>query len=98
MVDLPWHDYLTAMNIAPRLSQFNRPTSERSDVIPSDVEEAVRTLLRWAGDDPDREGLIDTPRRVARAWQEYCRGYVEDLALHLECTFEEAGGYEDIVL
>ena len=48
--------------------------------VPKEVGEAVRTLIRWAGDDPDREGLLDTPRRVARAWREYARGYAEDPA------------------
>jgi GTP cyclohydrolase I len=66
--------------------------------IPTDVSEAVRTLIRWAGDDPDREGLLDTPRRVARAWKEYARGYAEDPAAHLSRTFEEVGGYDEIVL
>jgi GTP cyclohydrolase I len=70
------------------------PASE----IPSEVKEAVRTLIRWAGDDPDREGLIDTPRRVACAWKEYARGYAEDPAVHLSRTFEEVGGYDEIVL
>jgi GTP cyclohydrolase I len=72
-------------------------SSPRVDV-PSDVEEAVRTLIRWAGDDPDREGLLDTPRRMARAWHEYARGYREDPAKHLSRTFEEVGGYDEIVL
>jgi len=66
--------------------------------IPAEVGEAVRTLIRWAGDDPDREGLLDTPRRVAKAWREYARGYAEDPALHLRRTFEEVGGYDEIVL
>jgi GTP cyclohydrolase I len=66
--------------------------------IPRDVSEAVRTLIRWAGDDPDREGLLDTPRRVARAWKEYSRGYAEDPAAHLSRTFDEVGGYDEIVL
>ncbi|WP_129792537.1 GTP cyclohydrolase I FolE [Sphingosinicella sp. CPCC 101087] len=66
--------------------------------IPEAVQEAVRTLIRWAGDDPDREGLRDTPRRVARAWREYARGYSEDPAQHLSRTFEEVGGYDEIVL
>jgi GTP cyclohydrolase I len=66
--------------------------------VPSEVSEAVRTLIRWTGDDPDREGLLDTPRRVARAWREYARGYAEDPAVHLARTFEEVGGYDEIVL
>lgn len=66
--------------------------------VPHDVQEAVRTLLRWAGDDPDREGLLDTPERVGRAWKEYCAGYEEDPALHLQRTFEEVAGYDEVVL
>jgi GTP cyclohydrolase I len=66
--------------------------------VPEEVREAVRTLIRWAGDDPDREGLLDTPARVARAWKEYARGYAEDPAHHLSRTFEEVGGYDEIVL
>ena len=66
--------------------------------IPNDVTQAIRTLIRWTGDDPDREGLADTPRRVARAWREYARGYQEDPAVHLSRTFEEVGGYDEIVL
>ena len=66
--------------------------------IPSDVLDAVRTIIRWAGDDPDREGLLDTPGRVARAWREYAKGYAEDPGLHLSRTFDEVGGYDEIVL
>ena len=66
--------------------------------VPEEVAEAVRTLIRWAGDDPAREGLLDTPQRVARAWKEYALGYNEDPALHLTRTFEEVGGYDEIVL
>lgn len=66
--------------------------------MPKDVLDAIRTLIRWAGDDPDREGLVDTPGRVARAWKEYCRGYAEDPLHHLDRTFEEVGGYDEIVL
>ena len=66
--------------------------------VPPHVEDAIKTLIRWAGDDPGREGLLDTPRRVARAWKEYCHGYAEDPAHHLSRTFEEVGGYDEIVL
>jgi GTP cyclohydrolase IA len=66
--------------------------------VPDEVAAAVRTLIRWSGDDPDREGLVDTPKRVARAWLEYCRGYQEDPGLHLSRTFDEVGGYDEVVL
>ena len=66
--------------------------------VPREVQDAVRTLIRWAGDDPEREGLLDTPKRVARAWKEYCQGYSEDPAQHLNRVFEEVGGYDEIVL
>lgn len=63
-----------------------------------EAEAAVRTLLAWMGDDPEREGLIDTPKRVVKAYSEIFGGYFEDPADHLQRTFEEVGGYEDIVL
>jgi GTP cyclohydrolase I len=66
--------------------------------IPAEVLASVATLLRWVGEDPEREGLVDTPRRVARAWREYCLGYDEDPAIHLARTFEEVGGYDEVVL
>ena len=72
--------------------------SPETPPVPEDVADAIRTLIRWAGDDPTREGLIDTPRRVAKAWREYCAGYAEDPAHHLSRVFEEVGGYDEIVL
>jgi len=72
--------------------------SEHGSDVPENVKDAIRTLIRWAGDDPEREGLLDTPRRVACAWREYARGYKEDPAVHLSRTFEEVGGYDEIVL
>ena len=66
--------------------------------VPDEVQEAIRTLIRWSGDDPAREGLIDTPKRVARAWKEYCQGYGDDPAIHLARQFEEVGGYDELVL
>jgi GTP cyclohydrolase I len=69
---------------------------DRPDI--AEVEAAVRTLLRWAGDDPAREGLLDTPNRVARAYREFFSGYAQDPQAVLSATFEEAGDYDDMVL
>jgi GTP cyclohydrolase I len=66
--------------------------------VPTEVEDAIRTLIRWTGDDPEREGLVETPKRVARAWKEYCEGYADDPAYHLSRIFHEVGGYDEIVL
>ncbi|SDP61723.1 GTP cyclohydrolase I [Phyllobacterium sp. YR620] len=68
-----------------------RPTQQ-------EAEDAVRTLLLWAGDNPDREGLLDTPERVAKSYKELFSGYGQDPAEVLGRTFEEIAGYEDIVL
>jgi GTP cyclohydrolase I len=62
------------------------------------AEEAVRTLIRWAGDDPEREGLLGTPDRVVRAWQEFFRGYDENPTEILARTFEEIEGYDEMVM
>ena len=75
---------LTAKNLT-------RPTRE-------EAEEAVRTLIAWAGDDPSREGLLDTPRRVTKAYKEFFAGYDEDPKAILSKTFKEVGGYDDIVM
>ena len=69
----------------------NAPTRE-------EAEAAVEVLLRWAGDDPTREGLVGTPGRVARAWKEFCVGYTEDPMEMLERTFEEVEGYDYMVM
>ena len=63
----------------------------------ADAEEAVRTLLSWAGDDPHREGLHDTPKRVARAYEEFFAGYGQDPVDYLTRTFEEVDGYDEMV-
>ena len=83
------------------MSSLVGPDEDREDgkvPVPEEVQEAIRTLIRWAGDDPTREGLLDTPKRVSRAWKEYCLGYQEDPAIHLSRVFEEVGGYNEIVL
>ena len=63
-----------------------------------EAEAAVRTLIAWAGDDPSREGLLDTPRRVTKAYGEFFAGYGQDPREILQRTFKEVGGYDDIVL
>lgn len=63
-----------------------------------EAEEAVRTLLRWAGDDPTRDGLHDTPARVVKAYEEYFRGYAEDPEAILQKTFEETEGYDEMIV
>ena len=64
----------------------------------SDAEAAVRTLIEWAGDDPDREGLLETPARVARAYRELFAGYETDPKDYLAKTFEEVAGYDELVI
>nr|WP_290887571.1 GTP cyclohydrolase I FolE [Arenimonas sp.] len=63
-----------------------------------EAEAAVRTLLRWAGDDPTREGLLDTPRRVVDAYGDWFSGYGEDPRAYLERTFEEVAGYDEMIV
>ncbi len=64
----------------------------------ADAEEAVRTLIRWAGDDPQREGLLDTPRRVAKSYREFFSGYDQDPAEILSRTFSETDGYDEMIV
>ncbi len=77
------------------MPKFTNSKSERPSR--SDAEEAVRTLIRWAGDDPGREGMIGTPARVVRAYEEWFAGYSQDPRDYLSRTFEEVGGYDEII-
>jgi GTP cyclohydrolase I len=70
----------------------------RSKPTQADAEAAVRTLIEWAGDDPAREGLLETPSRVAKAYRELFAGYESDPREYLERTFEEVGGYDELVV
>ena len=78
-------------HLVDKASLVDRPTRE-------EAEAAVRTLLRWAGDDPDREGLVDTPSRVARAYEEFFAGYAVDPVDLLARSFEETDGYDEMVV
>jgi GTP cyclohydrolase I len=73
------------------LKKINRPSRQ-------EAEEAVRTLIRWIGEDPEREGLRDTPKRVAKAYESLFSGYGQDPADELKRVFEEVNGYDDLVL
>ena len=84
-------DAVTPPNDIVRANEVVRPTQE-------EAEEAVRTLIAWAGDDPAREGLIDTPKRVVNAYKEWFKGYEEDPVKYLSRTFEDVQGYDDIVM
>ena len=78
-------------HVSPHSTGKNRPSRE-------EAEAAVRVLLRWAGEDPTREGLVDTPSRVARSYEEFFEGYDVDPVALLERTFEETDGYDEMVL
>lgn len=80
------------MSTKPKLDVISSPPSRE------EAEEAVRTLIRWAGDDPNREGLVGTPDRVVRSYEEFFAGYDQDPEEILKRTFEETDGYDEMVL
>jgi len=79
------------------MSEPTKP-SEKTEVSREQAEDAVRTLLRWAGEDPQREGLLDTPRRVAKAYGDWFSGYGEDPEAYLARTFEQVCGYDELIV
>ena len=85
------------MSNPPKPMSSNAPP-DASRPSREDAEAAVRTLIRWAGDDPDREGLLDTPARVVSAYEDWFRGYREDPAEILNRTFSEVSGYDEMVV
>ncbi|HTQ15701.1 MAG TPA: GTP cyclohydrolase I FolE [Rhizomicrobium sp.] len=87
------------MSQAPRMAfGSQQPASGEPRPTREEAERAVRTLLRWAGDDPAREGLVDTPARVARAYEDWFSGYTVDPEEFLSRTFEEVEGYDDMIV
>lgn len=75
-----------------------KPRREREKVSREQAEEAVRTLLIWAGDNPKREGLLDTPKRVVNAYREWFAGYGSNPSAYLQRTFEEVAGYDEMIV
>jgi GTP cyclohydrolase I len=93
---VPWETFMSSNiraveKLEPLSTEEPRPSR-------AEVEAAVRTIIRWTGDDPDREGLQDTPARVTRAFEEYFGGYAQDPSEFLERTFEEVGGYDEMIM
>jgi len=86
------------MDALVKVLKANVPQSADARPSREEAEAAVRTLIAWAGDDPDREGLLDTPRRVVRAYEELFSGYGHDASEILNTTFKDVGGYQDMVL
>jgi GTP cyclohydrolase I len=87
-----------ALNVQTPKPQLARPEAAPKQTSREEAEAAVRTLLLWAGEDPDREGLHDTPARVVRSYEEFFRGYAEDPVALLARTFEEIEGYDEMVV
>jgi GTP cyclohydrolase I len=87
---------VSAKATTPTAANQNRQANSRPSA--DEAKEAVRTLIRWAGDNPGREGLIDTPERVIEAYREFYAGYDEDPEAILAKTFEEVAGYDEVVL
>jgi GTP cyclohydrolase I len=81
---------------AKRKTAIRLPATDRPSR--SDAEDAVRTLIRWAGDNPNRQGLLGTPARVARAYEEWFAGYTEEPRDYLSRTFDEVAGYDEMVV
>src|SRR3982074_2725604 len=85
--------------MTPNVHMLDRRGSQTENQRPSqtEVEAAVRTIIRWTGEDPDRDGLIETPARVTRSFEEFFSGYGQDPAEILEKTFEEIEGYDEMI-
>jgi GTP cyclohydrolase IA len=90
----------SAVPESPEMTVKKATAVKTAAALPSreEAEKAVETLLRWAGDDPAREGLLDTPKRVAKAFEEWFQGYKEDPEEYLKRTFEEVEGYDEMIV
>ena len=80
------------------VKDFNKNSSKKPEVTDKQVEDAFKTILKWIGEDPNREGLVDTPKRVIKAFKEYFKGYHQDAQADLSKTFGDVEGYDDMVV
>jgi len=80
------------------VKDIDKNSSKKSEVSDKQAEEAFKTILRWIGEDPNREGLVETPRRVIKAFREYFKGYHQDAHADLSKTFGDVEGYDDMVV
>ncbi len=89
--------YKTSINMK-LVKDLDKTQSKKAEVTDKQAEEAFRTILTWIGENPDREGLVETPRRVVKAFKEYFRGYSQDASKDLLKTFGDVEGYDDMVV
>ena len=80
------------------VKDIDKTTSKKTDVTDKEAEEAFKTILAWIGEDPNREGLLETPKRVVKAFKEYFKGYHQDASADLLKTFGDVEGYDDMVV
>ncbi len=80
------------------VKDFDKNSSKKPEVTDKQVEDAFKTILKWIGEDPNREGLVDTPKRVVKAFKEYFKGYHQDAQADLSKTFGDVEGYDDMVI
>ena len=81
-----------------KLVKNTDPNKDQKKISDKDAEEAFKTILTWMGEDPNREGLLETPKRVVKAFKEYFKGYKEDPSQVLDKTFGDVEGYDDMVI
>ena len=81
-----------------KLVKEDKTVQEQKKVSDKEAEDAFRTILAWMGEDPNREGLLETPKRVTKAFKEYFKGYYEDPRIVLDKTFGDVDGYDDMVV
>ena len=85
-------------SIMKLVKNFDKNQSKNQKITDKEAEEAIKTIIKWMGEDPSREGLIETPKRVIKAFKEYFGGYHKDAVNILQKTFGDVDGYDDMVV